>query len=392
MTLDYDPFDEAVRSDPHPIYRRLREEAPVYFMPKYEGWALSRFEDIWDASSSDDYSAAKGTTPAQLLTKDQPVAPMLNLMDPPEHTTLRSVIRTCFLPKKVRAVTPLAEKLVGELLDEASERGEFDAVGDFSARLSVTVACLAIGLPVEDGPMLTRIVQRFFHHDPGEAGMTADGLAALGELDAYCMQVIQERRRNPSAEATAIDHVAQFRREGEPFSDAEAASHASMLVIGGSETFPKVLASALRRLWEFPDQRAQLVADPTGVPAAFNEVLRYDMPTQFLGRTLVRDVELHGQVMRAGQPVIFLYASANRDDLEFENPDVFDISRQPTRILSFGAGHHACLGTHVARMEGKLCIEEVLRRFPEYEVDLDKAVRLRTEFVQGFSSLPVRIR
>lgn len=392
MSLDYDPFDEAVRTDPHPIYRRLRDEAPAYFMPKYEAWALSRFEDIWDASSDVAYSAARGTTPAQLLTRDQPVQPMLNLMDPPEHTQLRSVIRGCFLPKKVRAVAPLAADLVTELLDAVADADEFDAIGDFSARLSVAVACLAIGLPLEDGPMLTKMVQRFFHHDPGQEGMTSEGLAALGELSDYCERTIRARRAAPTGGEAAIDLLAAYEFEGQPFSDVDAASHVSMLVIGGSETFPKVFANALNRLWEYPDQRAQLAQDPSGIPDAFNEVLRYDMPTQFLGRTLTRDVEIHGQTMRKDQPVIFLYASANRDDREFENPDVFDIARKPARILSFGAGNHACLGTHVARMEGHLCIGEVLKRFPDYELDLDRAVRLRTEFVQGFASLPVLIR
>ena len=126
-------------------------------------------------------------------------------------------------------------------------------------------------------------------------------------------------------------------------------------------------------------------------PDAFNEVLRYDMPTQFLGRTAVRDTEIGGRTIKKDQPVIFLYASANRDEREFPNPDVFDIKRRAPRFLSFGAGHHACLGTHVARMEGKVCLEEMLSRFPEYEVDLDNAKRFRTEFVQGFQTLPVRI-
>ncbi len=137
---------------------------------------------------------------------------------------------------------------------------------------------------------------------------------------------------------------------------------------------------------------AALAADPIGIPDAYDEILRYDMPTQFLCRTLVADVELHGQVLREGQGVLFLYASGNRDDREFENPDVFDIRRAPRRILSFGAGTHACLGTHPARLEGKVTLETILARMPEYEVDLARAERLRTEFVQGFSSLPIRFR
>lgn len=387
--FEYDPFSEAIRNDPHPIYRRLRDEAPLYYMQKYDAWALSRFQDIWDASGNDALSAAKGTTPAQLLTKDQPVAPMINLMDPPAHTQLRSVIRKCFLPRHVRGVEPVARALVCQLLDEVAEREDFDAIGDFAARLSVTIACMAIGIPVEDGPMLTEHVRRFFHHDPDAEGMMPQGLGALEDITRYCEDLVRARRKAPVDSPQALDALVNFEIDGRAFSDTEVASHLSMLIIGGSETFPKVLANALVRLAEYPDQRSQLIRDPSGIPDAFNEVLRYDMPTQFLGRTVVRDFQLYDETLREGQGIIFLYPSANRDEREFEEPDVFDINRRAPRMLSFGAGHHQCLGTHVARMEGKVCLEEILKRFPNYEVDMDRAVRLRTEFVQGYASLPI---
>jgi hypothetical protein len=234
------------------------------------------------------------------------------------------------------------------------------------------------------------MVTRFFHHDPGTGGMTADGLAALQELTDYCLDAIRARRKSPQSGPEALNALAAFEYEGRRFTDEEAASHATMLVIGGSETFPKTLATGVLRLFEHPDQRARLAADPKGIPAAYDEIVRYDMPTQFLCRTLKRDVALHGQVLREGQGVMFLYPSANRDEREFANPDVFDVTRRPPRILSFGAGTHACLGTHVARLEGRITLETLLRRMPDYEVDLAGAKRLRTEFVQGFAELPIR--
>ncbi len=177
---------------------------------------------------------------------------------------------------------------------------------------------------------------------------------------------------------------------GKKLPDEAIASHLAMLILGGAETFPKVFASAIYRFFEHPDQRAQLVADPSQIPDAFNEVLRYDMPTQFLCRMLLRDVEFHGEIMRKGQPVLFLFPSANRDEREFENPDVFDIERRPPRILSFGHGIHACIGAHFARMEGKLTLEVTLERMPDYVVETDRLKRLRTEFVQGFESMPIK--
>ena len=392
MAIDYDPFAESVRNDPQPWYRRLRDEAPVYYMERYDAFALSRFEDIWEASADTErYSTARGTAPAQLLTREQPVAPMLNLMDPPDHTRLRGALRGSFLPGPVRGLEPTARKLAAELLEGARDRGGFDAVQEFGARISVTMTCLALGLPVEHGPRLTSLVQRFFHHDPDSGGMTADGLAALGELTAYCDEMVRERRRTTPDSRSALDAILRFEQDGRRFDDDEAASHLSMLVIGGAETFPKVLANGLVRLAEHPDQRARLVADPSLVPGAFDEILRYDMPTQFLGRTLLCDVELHGVTMRAGQAVIFLYASANHDPREFPDPDRFDIARRPRRILSFGAGAHACLGTHVARMEGRVCFEEILARFPDYEVDESQLEWAHNNNVRGYSKVPVRL-
>jgi cytochrome P450 len=388
--LDYDPFLEKIRANPLPVYARLRNEAPVYWMPQYDAWALSRFQDIWDCSSDPRFSARGGTTPAQVLTRDQPVTLMLNVLDPPAHTKLRAAIRRCFLPASVRALEPIAREVFSGLVDEVIDQGECDVVQDLAARLSVQAACLAIGLPVEDGPLLTSLVTRFFVHDPEQQGMTPDGLVALQEMTDYCVDRARERRKAPKEGPEALNVLVAFENEGRRFSEEEVGSHLTMLVIGGSETFPKTLANGIVRLWEHKDQRAALVANPSGIPAAYDEILRYDMPTQFLCRTLVADVELHGQTLRAGQGVLFLYASANRDASEFQNPDVFDIKRGAPRFLSFGAGTHACLGTHVARMEGRITLETILARMPDYEVDLDLAERLSTEFVQGYAKLPIR--
>jgi cytochrome P450 len=165
-----------------------------------------------------------------------------------------------------------------------------------------------------------------------------------------------------------------------------------MLIIGGAETFPKVFSNGVYRLHQHPDQRAELAAHPRDIPDAFIEILRYDMPTQFLGRMLKQDHELHGEKLLEGQPVLFLYPSANRDEREFPDPDRFDVKRRPPRILSFGHGIHSCIGLHFAKLEGRLCFETILRHLPGYEVVEDRLERLRTEFVQGFAAMPVRFR
>ena len=388
--IDYDPFRKDVRTDPYPFYKSLRDEAPVYHLPKYNAWAISRFADIWDLSSSERLSTAQGTAPAQVLTKDQPVTPMLNVMDPPEHTRLRKAVRKMFLPGQLRSLQPTAVKMFDELLDDVMERGECDAVQDLAGKLSVKVACLAIGLPIEDADTIHSMVVRFFTHDPDAEGFSPDSLAAIQEMTMYCADRIRECRTAKPDDLSPVNVLAHYEEDGELFDDMTAASHVNMLIIGGTETFPKTFANGILRLWEHPDQRRKLAENPDDIVQGYQEILRYDMPTQFLCRTATDDIELHGQTIKKGDGLMFLYASANRDEREFENPDTFDVTRPNDRILSVGAGIHACLGTHVAKMEGKLTFEAVLKRIPDYEVDVDNAKRLRTEFVQGFESLPIK--
>jgi cytochrome P450 len=389
--LDYDPFAPEVIQDPYSYYKRLRDEAPAYYLAKYDCWAVSRFEDVWAVSSDvEHFTATKGTSSAQVVTKDQPVTAMLNSMDPPAHSRLRAVVRSCFLPKHLREIEPQVRKLLAELLAPQLASGGCDVVRDVAARLSIKVACMAIGLPLADGEYLHRLVQRFFLHDPGQQGISADGWAAMTEMTDYALARVRDERRAPSGSPQALPALCAAELDGKRLSDEDVASHLTLLIVGGSETFPKTLANGLVRLWQHADQRAELVRDPSGIPDAYNEILRYDMPTQYLCRTVAKPISLHGERLEPGQGVLMLYPSANRDEREFANPDVFDVKRRPARIASFGAGQHACLGTHVARLEGKLCLEAILAAAPSYEVDLERARRFNTEFVQGYESLPVR--
>lgn len=388
--VQYDPFsDEIMKGDPLPIYKQLRDEAPVYHLERFDAWVLSRFEDIWKASGDvKSFTAAQGTTSSHVLTKVQPVTPMINLMDPPEHSKLRGAVRSYFAAPEVAHMEGMIRELITKCIDDRIGEGSMDVMGDFSSRVAVTVACAINGLPVEDGPMLNELVWRFFKREEGIDGMTPDALAALDEMGAYFYgQAVKARSEPPKDDV--LGQLARVEIDGEKLSNEAIASHLSMLIIGGAETFPKTFANIVRRLWEHPDQRAQCVANPELIPDAYTEGLRFDMPTQFLCRVVKRAVEFRGKQMTEGQPVLFLYPSGNRDEREFENPDVFDIHRKPKRILSFGFGPHSCLGVNVARLEGKLCLEALLKRIPQYDVQLDQAERLVTDFVQGYWSLPI---
>jgi len=211
----------------------------------------------------------------------------------------------------------------------------------------------------------------------------------LGLWD-YLEAASRDRRASWQESGDALDTLTRFRdEEGQLLSDERIARHLLLLVVGATETFPKAFANALLRFEEHPDQRRDLCADPSLIPMALQEVLRFDTPTQWLGRTVIRDFEMHGHTFRAGQPVIMLFPSANRDPREFEAPDRFDVHRNPPRILTFGHGDHRCLGNHMAQMEGKVLLEEVLARFPEYGVLHEELVRPPTEFVQGYSHFPI---
>jgi len=388
-TLEYDPFSEEVMRDPMPIYKRMRDEAPAYYCERWNCWALSRFADIWKASAdTKHFTATKGTTSSHLLTRVQPVTPMINMMDPPQHSHLRSAFRNYFSAPSVAGLEPMIRTMARDALAAAKDKGRIDVMGELSSPIAVSVACTVNGLPVEDGPKLNDLVWRFFKREPGHDGMTEDGLAAFMAMDTYFREQVEKRRADGPKE-DVLSTLMSIEIDGEKLDDSAIASHLSMLIIGGAETFPKTFANALRRLAEHPDQRAECIADPTLIPDAFTEALRYDMPTQFLCREVTKEVEFHGETMKPGQPILFLYPSGNHDEREFENPDVFDIHRKPPRILSFGYGPHSCLGINVARLEAKICLEETLAAIPGYALDLDSAERLVTDFVQGYAKFPV---
>jgi len=388
--IDYDPYSADVIRDPLPCYRRLRDEAPAYYLSKYDCWAISRFEDVWAISSDTRrFTVTRGVAPAQIVTREQIVTPMLQSTDPPEHSELRASVRPRFLPRHLREIEPEVRRIVDSLLAPLLARGGGDVVGELGSRLSTRVACLLLGLPPEDGDRLHQLVQRFFRHDPEQQGISADGWAAMLELHEYCLAKVRAERAAPRSGTQAISALCRARVGGRTLREDEIASHVGEIVIGGSVTVPKVLANGLLRLWEAPDQRERLARDPRGAGDAFDEIVRFDMPTQFLCRSVTREFGLHGQRLRPGQGVLLLYPSANRDEREFPQPDVFDIARRPPRILSFGAGQHACLGKHVAKLEVRLCLEAILSSAPRYAVDRAGAERLHTEFVQGYSRLPI---
>jgi hypothetical protein len=389
----YSPFLPEVIEDPYATYRRLREEAPAYYLRDYDAWALSRFEDAWRATEdTDTFGSTGGTTAAQVLSKVEPPVPSINQLDPPDHTRLRQAIRGPFARGSVAALELEVRAFVRACLGRHAPAGEIDAVRDLADPLAAFVACRLLELPQEDAPLLVGWVHRYTSSEPGDLGRSADALAAAREMNAYLAELVRRRRGRPGPSGGVLEVFLGFELGGRKLLDLEIASHLQTLVIGGTDTTPKAIGAALVRLHEHPDQRAWLARRPDRIPAAFTEALRYDMPTQFMARTLRRDLELHGEKLRAGQGVLLLFASANRDEREFVEPDRFDVRRNPRRILSFGHAAHVCLGAHVARLEGRVVLEEILARFPGYGVEASRCLRRRADQIQGLVSVPIRLR
>lgn len=387
--VEYHPFMDEIMEDPYPIYARLRAEAPIYYVEEYDAWFLSRFEDIWRSGPDFQHlSALEGTTPGHLLTKDTPRNLSFSQMDPPKHSLYRAQLSPLFRPGVVTGLEPTVRGIVRELIDAFAERGACDFVRDFGGRLSVRVAATVAGLPVEDADRMAGWVNGIMHRREGHRGSTEVGEAAAKEMFFSILEHVKAMRKDPDRARGVLQRLLTQEVDGGMMDDFTIASTLSVVLIGGTDTFPKALGATLHRLWRNPDQRRRVAADPTLAPAAFLEGLRIDTPTQMLGRTAIRETEYHGERVRPGQKVLFLWASANRDEREFPSPDTFDIDRHPPRMLAFGHGVHMCLGKHVALLEARVGLEELLARIPEYEIETGACERARTEFVQGWLRLP----
>jgi len=393
--VQYDPFDPVMREDPLPVYARLRRESPVHYVERWDAWALSLFEDVWNAGQDNDHFDQPG--PSMLLldeaddpTPEDPERGTLFTMNPPQHTAMRKALVRLFTPRAVSNLEPQVRAQVRGLLSRALPTGRMDAIADLAGQISVQVACAVIGLPSEDGPMLSDVVTRYFSREPGVEGMSETSIAAMIELREYVLAAIAERRSSGIvSDDDALGVYLQAAIDGRPFTDDELVGQVMTLVVGGTETLPKVFAGGVLQLARHPDQRAGLVRDPSGLRDAFEEIARYEMPTQFLTRKVRKDIELRGQKLREGQGVLFLYRSANRDEREFDEPDRFDIRRRSPRILSFGHGTHVCAGQHAARLEARIMYEELLAAVPEYEVPEAGVVHAHSEFVDGYLAMPM---
>lgn len=387
--LVYNPYAFSVHEDPYVIYRRLRDEAPVYWNPDLEFWAFSRFDDVQAAFKDyETYSSANGIALEARGRAEQ--FPMLITLDPPEHTVMRKLVSRVFTTRRVAALEDETRRIVRGYLDPIVEAGECDLVADLTGPFPMDVISAVLGVPEGDRPQLRSDADRILVREDGSMEIPAEALEGFAALIGYFADDLTNRRAG-RGEGLLTD-LAQLEVEGRHLTDEEVLGFCILFVIAGHETTTKMVANAVELLSRHPDERRKIVTDPALVPDCIEEVVRFHNSTQYMHRTLTRDVELHARTMRAGESVLLLIGAANRDEREFgPTAETFDIERRPERHLAFGYGAHFCLGAGLARMEGRVALEEIHRRIPDYEIDHDRKARFHSGNVTGWTSLPLRV-
>jgi cytochrome P450 len=392
--LRWDPFDTEIDTAPYETWRRMRDEAPVYRNDEYDFWALSRYADV-EASHRDPatFSSARGTV-LELMGSDLRGTGQMIFLDPPDHTRLRHLVSRAFTPRRVAALEVRTRELCAQLLDPHAGADGFDYLQDFGARLPSMVISALLGVPDADQERFRHVVDSLFHIEPGVGMLNDVSVSASIELGTYLASLLKDRVTSPRddmltalAQAEITDDDGTVRR----LTHGESTSFAVLLFSAGTETVARLLGWTAVVLAANPDQRKDLAADSSLIPNAIEELLRYEAPSPVQGRTTTSEVTLHDVAIPRDAKVLLLTGAAGRDERAFPDPDRFDIHRSLHNHVSFGYGIHYCVGAALARLEGRIAIEETLARFPEWDVDHDHAVRLHTSTVRGYAEVPILV-
>jgi len=390
--LYWDPFDIEIDTDPYEVWRRMRDEAPVYRNDRYDFYALTRFADV-EAAHHDTatFSSAHGTV-LELMNSGSGVSTMMIFLDPPEHTRLRSLVSRAFTPRRIGQLEERVRELCGVFLDRQEGAERFDYVQDFGARLPAMVIATLLGVPIEDQDEVRILIDLVFHIEPGVGMINDTSFRAQLALHAYLTEALREREAHPRDDmltdlttAELTDELGQTRR----LSITEAVDFANLLISAGTETVARLLGWTAVVLAAHPDQRAELAERPDLIPGAVEELLRFEAPSPVQGRWTTRDVTMHDQVIPEGSKVLLLTGAAGRDERKYAAADRFDIHRRLDHHVAFGYGIHFCLGAALARMEGRIALEETLKRHPVWEVDHAGSRRLHTSTVRGWINVPI---
>lgn len=391
----YDPYDFTIDADPYPTFKRLRDEAPLYYNEAHDFYAVNRFEDVRECSGDwQTYSSARGTLLELIKANMEMPKGIFIFEDPPEHDVHRSVLSRVFTPKRMGQIEPQVREFCARTLDPLVGASGFDFIADLAAFMPMRVIGMLLGIPEQDQQTIKQRIDDGLKIEEGQTPSALETEYAASMNNDFFADYIDWRAEHPSddlmtdllnAEFTDTDgKVRKLTRE-------EVLNYVTLLAAAGNETTTRLIGWGGKVLAEFPDQRALLVENPGLMRDAIEELLRFESPSPVQGRYVTRDVEHHGRKVPEGSVILLLTAAANRDERKFPDPDRFDVQRKIDQHLGLGWGVHFCLGAHLARLEGRVALEEVLKRFPEWDVDYDNAVQAHTSTVRGWEKLPVVI-
>ena len=389
----FDPYDVAINADPYPAFARLREEAPLYYNRQFDFYALSRYDDVSKALvDHETFSSARGAI-IELIKANIEIPPGTVIFeDPPIHDVHRKLLARMFTPRKINALEPKIREFCAQSLDPLVGRSRFDFITDFGAQMPMKVISSLLGIPENDQEMIRDYGNAQLRTEAGKPMNAAqDGMVTGEVFEAY----IDWRADHPSDDImTELLNVAftdetgtvrRLRRE-------ELLVYLNVVAGAGNETTTRLIGWAAKVLAEHPEQRRQLVEDPALIPQAIEELLRFEPPAPHVARYVTRDVTLYGQTVPEGSVMMMLLGAAVRDSRQFPpDGEVFDIRREQRQHLAFSVGTHYCLGSALARLEGRIALEEMLKRFPEWDVDIDDAKLSPTSTVRGWDSMPAII-
>ncbi|WP_373121807.1 cytochrome P450 [Mycobacterium marinum] len=386
----FDPYDVELNADPYPMFRRLREEAPLYYNAQHGFYALSRFADV-DRAIVDyqTFSSARGAILEIIKANIDIPAGVLVFEDPPVHDVHRKLLSRMFTPRKINDLEPKIREFCARSLDPLIGSGRFDFVADLGAQMPMRVIGMLLGVPEEDQQAARDFATAQLRTEAGKPmKASADGMVS-GDFFAH---YIDWRAEHPSSDIMTELLNAEFEDETgtvRRLRRDELLTYVSVVSGAGNETTTRLIGWAGKVLAEHPDQRRALVEDPSLIPQAVEELLRYEAPAPHVARYVTRDLRYYGQSVPEGSIMMMLIGAANRDHRQFPpDGDVFDIRREPHQHLTFSVGTHYCLGSALARLEGRIALEEILKRFPEWDVDLGNAKLSPTSTVRGWESMP----
>lgn len=387
----FDPYDYEVQEDPYPSYAWLRSHDPVHHNEVEDFWVVSRYADVAAAFRDDTaFSSAMGVTIDKAAWGPSASRTMsIMALDAPQHMRLRSLVARAFTPRRVRGLEGRMLELIRGTLDPALARGELDWVTDFAARFPMDVISELMGVPEADRDDVRRLADLLVHREDGVRDVPPEGMLAGLELIGYYERLIDLKRRQPSDDLTSALIATDV--DGDRLGQAEILAFLFLMVVAGNETTTKLLGNAVFHGQLHEAELATVYADPARVGAWVEETLRFDTSTQMLARHTTRDVEVSGTVIPAGSKVLLLPGSANRDETVFPAADRYDLGRDTSAMLSFGVGRHYCLGAHLARLEAQVALGYLVSQVSGFAVDVERAERVHSVNVRGFSSLPMSV-